>query len=95
MSKVTWNSLILSVTVLLISTTGGALIAQRLAEGDAGFSFLWFGCAVASLILILQLATFSSAKHKLFSQLLFLGFFGFSMVWFMSSLFSQYSGLKR
>jgi len=95
MSKVTWNSLILSVTVLLISTTGGALIAQRLAEGDAGFSFLWFGCAVASLILILQLATFSSAKHKLFSQLLFLGFFGFSMVWFMSSLFFPIFWIKE
>lgn len=87
MNKVTGNALILSIAVLLISTIGGALIAQKLAEGDAGFSFLWFGCSVASLILILQLATFAPAKQKLYFQLLFFGFFGFSMVWFMLSLF--------
>ena len=81
------SSLGLSIMILLISTIGGALIAQKLAEGDAGFSFLWFGCAIALLILTLQLSTFSRAKEKLFFQLLFLGFFGFSMIWFMLSLF--------
>ena len=87
MNKATINSLVLSIVVLLISTIGGALIAQKIAEGDAGFSFLWFGSAIACLIFLLQLLAFSKARAKLFHQLLFLGFFGFSMVWFMLSLF--------
>ncbi|HWV30324.1 MAG TPA: hypothetical protein VN038_11745 [Dyadobacter sp.] len=87
MNKVTLNSLFLSTTVLLISTIGGALIAQKLAQGGAGFSFLWFSCPIALFILTLQLTTFSPAKQKLLFQLLFLGFFGLSMVWFMLSLF--------
>lgn len=87
MNKVTFNSLVLSFTVLIISTIGGALITQKLAEGDAGFSFLWLGSAIASLIFLSQLLTCSKARKNLFSQLLFFGFFGFSMVWFMLSLF--------
>jgi len=73
--------------VLLISTIGGALIAQKVAAGDAGYSFLGFGGTVAVLIFLSQLLTFSNARKQLFFQLLFLGFFGFSMVWFMLSLF--------
>jgi hypothetical protein len=86
MNKASLQSLFLSMAILIISTVGGALIAQKLAKGNAGFSFLWCGCTIATLILLSQLLMFQNAKKKLFFQLLYFGFFGFSMTWFMLSL---------
>jgi len=86
MNKATLNSLFLSIAVLLMSTIGGALIARKLAGGEAGYSFLWFGCIVSLIIFSTQVSTFFNAKKRLYFQLLYFGFFGLSMVWFMLSL---------
>jgi hypothetical protein len=86
MNKASLHSLLLSVAVLIISTVGGALIAQKLAKGDAGISFLWFSCPIVSIIFFSQFLTFPNARKRLLFQLLYLGFFGFSMTWFMLSL---------
>ncbi|MEC5162798.1 MULTISPECIES: hypothetical protein [unclassified Janthinobacterium] len=87
MNKVTLNSLFLSFVTLSLSTLGGWLITLKLADTEAGISFLYLSMSVASAIFICQALIFRSAQKKLLSQLIYFGSFGFTMGWLMFSLF--------
>lgn len=86
MNKATLDSLILSIIVSAISTIGGACVAQKIAGGDAGFKYFWFGCFISLVITMPQILIFPRAKRRLFFQLNYLGFFGFTIAWFILAL---------
>jgi len=87
MSKASLQSIFLSIAILLISTVCGALIASKLAGGEAGWNYFWFSAIVSVLIFFSQLVCYKKARVNLLNQLFYMGFFGFTMVWFMLSLF--------
>ncbi|MFM9438501.1 hypothetical protein ACFDR9_005608 [Janthinobacterium sp. CG_23.3] len=87
MTKVTLNSLFLSLFALSLSNLTGWLLTEKIATPQAGASFLYIGIPITLTIFIYQTLFFRGAQKKLFSYLMYWGSFGFTLGWLMFCFF--------
>lgn len=87
MEKPTATILSISFFLLLFSTVGGALLASRLAGGNAGYGSIVLGTIGASLIFLMQVALYRMIHNSLLYAIVFGAALLLTLAWIMFCLF--------
>lgn len=87
MHKVTYKSLLMSISILSLAVLAGWLFVEKLINKKSGMEFVSVGLIVSGSLFIMQFGIFNKAKKLLFYQLLFMAVFGLDLAWFLTCFF--------
>ena len=86
MKTVTFNSLLLSMLALSISTVGGSAITWKLADWTSATSFMYRSAIVSTIIFLFQILIYKKARKEIFFERIFVSSLSAILTWFFLSL---------
>lgn len=88
MTRVSINYLLLSLSILLFGTAGGAAMTRKMAgrNDELGWSFFWWALPFCLALFLCQCLVFPKARTRLLFQLVFTGLMGFTLTFFLLSI---------